>query len=125
MRIFKKSNIDFKEEKIPTPKSKIVGNIKDFVDTQLTEDNFAKQFPFILFLAFLGILYIGNQYHAEKTVNQVAKLKKTRDEKRSEYITTESNLMYISRQSEIKKLIKEKKMGLKALTKPPKKIVIE
>jgi len=125
MRIFKKSNIDFKEEQIPTPKSKIIGNVKDFVDTQLTEDNFAKQFPFILFLAFLGILYIGNQYHAEKIINEVVKLKKTRDEKRSEYITTESNLMYISRQSKIKDLIEEKELGLKALTKPAKKIVIE
>ena len=125
MRIFKKSNIDFKEEQIPTPKSKLVGNVKDFVDTQLTEDNFAKQFPFILFLAFLGILYIGNQYHAEKMVNEVAKLKKIRDEKRSEYITTESNLMYISRQSEITKLIEAKNLGLKALKKPATKIVIE
>jgi len=125
MRIFKKSNIDFKEEQIPTPKSKLVGNFKDFVDTQLTEDNFAKQFPFILFLAFLGILYIGNQYHAEKMVNEVAKLKKIRDEKRSEYITTESNLMYISRQSEITKLIEAKNLGLKALKKPATKIVIE
>ena len=58
-------------------------------------------------------------------VNEVAKLKKIRDEKRSEYITTESNLMYISRQSEITKLIKTKNLGLKALKKPATKIVIE
>ena len=43
-------------------------------------------------------------------------------ELRSEYITTKSDLMIISKQSEVAEATA--RMGLKELTSPPKKIVI-
>jgi hypothetical protein len=46
-------------------------------------------------------------------------------ELRFESITTASGLMYISKQSEVARLVKEKKLGLEELIEPPSKIVIE
>jgi hypothetical protein len=47
---------------------------------------------------------------------------KSLKELRSEYITTKSDLMIISKQSEVAEATL--KMGLKELTSPPKKIVL-
>ncbi len=32
----------------------------------LAKSSFRRQLPFVIYLAFLGFLYIGNRYHAEK-----------------------------------------------------------
>lgn len=126
MRIFKKSNIEFSKENETKVSNKFIDNLKDYVDNQkIDKDTVINQLPFILFLAFLAILYIGNQYHAEKLTNEVNQLKKERNEKRAEYISAASDLMKITRQTEVIELLKEKNVNLKPLTSPPKKIVIK
>lgn len=67
----------------------------------LTRNNLLKQIPFILFITFLGIFYIANSYNAEKTIIEISKTKKQLEELRYEYITTKSNLMFLSKQSEV------------------------
>ncbi len=126
MRVFKKSNIEFSKDKEPNATGKFLSSVKDYVENQKFNKEFlVDQLPFFLFLAFLAIVYIGNQYHAERLVNDVNKLKKDRTEKRAEYISSASDLMRITRQSEVIELLKEKKLDLKPLTSPPEKIVIE
>lgn len=126
MRIFKKSNIKFSNEKEANVSSKFFSNLKEYFDNQkFNRETVIEQLPFFLFLAFLAIVYIGNQYHAEKLVNEVNQLKKERDEKRSEYISSASDLMRITRQSEVMELLKEKNLDLEPLVSPPKKIVIK
>ena len=126
MRVFKKSNIEFKNDKEPKLAGKFYDSVKEFVDTQeFSQARLVRNLPFILFLAVLGIVYIANQYHAEKLVNEVNQLKKERKEKRAEYISAASDLMRITRQSEVIKLVEENNLGLKPLTAPPKKIVIK
>ncbi len=126
MRVFKKSNIEFKNDKEPQVANKVYDSVKDFVEKQeFTQDRLVRNLPFILFLAVLGIVYIANQYHAEKLVNEVNQLKKERKEKRAEYISAASDLMRITRQSEVIKLVEKKNLGLKPLTSPPKKIIVE
>lgn len=125
MRIFKKSNIEFSKEKEPKTAGKIFESFKEYLDIQkLNKDNIINQLPFILFLSLLAIFYIGNQFHAEKLVNEVEQLKKVRNEKRAEFISSASDLMRITRQSEVMQLVDEYQLGLKPLTAPPKKIVI-
>ena len=77
MRIFKKSNIEFSKDKEPNATSKLLSSIKDYVESQkFNKDFLVEQLPFLLFLAFLAIVYIGSQYHAERLVNDVNQLKK-------------------------------------------------
>ena len=34
-----------------------------------------RQLPYVLFLTFLGVIYIGNRFHAEQMVRQINELK--------------------------------------------------
>lgn len=80
-----------------------------------------RQLPFIFFLAFLGLLYIGNGYYAERTVRKISRVTYELKELQSEYIITSSELMYLSKQSEVARLAKS--AGILESTVPPKKIV--
>lgn len=67
----------------------------------LTRENLLRQIPFIIYITFLGIFYIANSYNAEKTIIEISRTKKELEELRYEYITTKSNLMFMSKQSEV------------------------
>ena len=88
----------------------------------LAKEQVAKQIPFLIFLTLLGIIYIANRYHAEHLVRQTVKLQQTLDELRSESITTASELMFASRQSQVYKLVKENHLDLKESTVPPARV---
>jgi len=102
------------------------GSIKDFIGGSfLTSENVIKQIPYVLFLSIIAIIYIGNRYQAEKIVRETIVLKNEVKELRAEAITTTSELMYISKQSEVAKLVEEKGLDLKEAVVPPKKIVVD
>jgi len=90
--------------------------------TILTRENSIKLLPFIFYLGFLAVLYIGNTYYAEKTVRDIEKIKTELKELRYEYIATKAELMYQSKQSEVAKNLED--IGLKESTTPPQKIYI-
>ena len=121
----KKDNVEFIEEK-QEPKGSRLGSIKDLLDGSLIANDFiVKQLPYIIFLVALAFIYIANRYHAEKVVRASIELSKEINELRAEAITTSSELMFISKQSEVAKLIEERGLGLKESVEPPRKIVIE
>jgi len=96
---------------------------KELIDgTILVRNSMIRQLPYILFLTFLGIIYIGNRFHAERMVRQTNKLKIEVIDLRAEQITTTSELMNISRPSEVAALVEEKGLGLKESMEPPKKL---
>ena len=102
------------------------GSIKDFIGGNfLTSENVIKQIPYVLFLSIIAIIYIGNRYEAEKILRETIALKNEVKELRAESITTTSELMYISKQSEVAKLVEEKGLNLKEAVVPPKKIIID
>jgi hypothetical protein len=97
--------------------------IRELLDgTILVRENVLKQLPFVLFLTFLGIIYIGNRFHAERMVRKISEMKTEVGNLRSEEITITSELMNISRPSEVAALVASKSMGLKESMVPPKKI---
>lgn len=103
------------------PKKKI--RVKELLDgTFLIRENVIKQIPFLLFLTLLGVIYIGNRFHAEKMVRQIDHLKVEVGNLRSEQITTTSELMNISRPSEVAALVELKGLDLKESMEPPKKL---
>ena len=98
--------------------------VKELIDgTFLVRENMIRQLPFVLFLTFLGVIYIGNRFHAERMVRQINDLKIEVGNLRSEQITITSELMNISRPSEVADLVKEKNLGLYESMEPPKKLV--
>ena len=98
-------------------------SLKDILDgTIITRKALAKQLPFILFLSFLAGIYIGNKYHAEKVIRDLDKLQQEVKDLRAESITTASQLMFMSKQSEVLKLVDSKQLNLVESVKPPYKI---
>jgi hypothetical protein len=70
----------------------------------------------------MAIIYIGNRYHAEKVIRELTNLQFEVKDLRAESITTASELMFISKQSEVVKMIEENQLDLKESVKPPIKI---
>lgn len=89
----------------------------------LTREMVVKQLPFILFLVVIAMMYIANSYYAEKTVREINITSNELKELKSEYITTKSDLMHVSKQSQVAQLALPQ--GIKESTIPPKKITIK
>ncbi len=118
-------NVEFIDENTQSKSESKLGSFRDFIDgSVLTRDFVLKQLPFIVFLAILAIFYIGNRYHAEKLVRRTGRLQTELKELRAEAITVSSELMHISRQSEVLKLLEKNNLDLVESLEPPRKIVV-
>ncbi len=93
----------------------VTGNI-------LTRESVVKTVPYFLFLSFLAIVYISNGYYAEDTVRALNNVNNELKELSSEYISTKSELMFRSKQSEVARALEP--YGIKESVTPPKKIVV-
>lgn len=82
-----------------------------------------KNLPFILFLAFLALIYIANGHYADKNMRQLNKTNRQLKELRWQYLQVKSRLMYRSKMSEVAKVVAPR--GLKELMAPPEKIVVD
>lgn len=88
------------------------------------EEGFPVQYlPKILFVLVLGLLYIGNTHHAEKTVREINRAQSEVEDLRADYTTLKADVMFASKQSEVARRVKE--LGLKESLNPPFKIVAE
>ena len=82
-----------------------------------------KYLPKILFVMALGLLYISNTHHAEKTVRKISTVQAEVEDLRADYTTLKSDLMFASKQSEVARKVKA--MGLRESLKPPFKVEVE
>jgi hypothetical protein len=89
----------------------------------LTRDGFLKNLPFVFFLTLLALCYISNGYYAEEQIRRLNKLQYKLKELRSEYIVSNADLAFASKQSEVAR--NAAKSGIKESLEPPKKIRIE
>jgi hypothetical protein len=120
-----KENIEFVDQKIEQKEIR-KGSVWDVFDgSVLTRDTVVRQLPFVLFITFLIILYIGNRYHAEKVIRETMQLQTELKELRARAISTASELEFISRQSEVAKMIDKRSMGLREALDPPVKITVK
>ena len=58
-------------------------------------------FSFVLFLGFLGVVYIANAHFAEKRVREIQSIQKEIKELKWEYMSLKSETMYKSMQSQM------------------------
>jgi cell division protein FtsL len=119
----KKEKIEFIDAK--SEREEINGfTFKGIIDgSLLTIRSVVRQIPYILFLVLLAIIYIANRNHAEKVIRQLTLLRTEVKDMRSEQITTASELMNLSRPSNVEALIKERGLELSESKVPPFKIV--
>jgi len=114
-----KRNIEFDqsiEEKSFSLRDLLDGNI-------LTRKAVIKQSRFILLLVGIAFFSIANRNHAEKTVIRLNQLQSDVKELRSRYISTSSELVKISRQSEVIQLVRRYDLDLEESLEPPKKLI--
>ncbi len=89
----------------------------------ISTDAATKALPFILYLAFLGMIYLGNMHLAEKNIRQIDKLTKEVKELNWDYKTTKADLAFKSTLSEVEK--RADTLGVKVSMQPPQKLTIE
>lgn len=108
------------------PKENPKVTLRELVDgTVLARFLIIDQLPFIIFSTFLIIFYIGNIYHAEKLDRKINETQNEVKELHAESIATATELMYISKQSEVAKLVQTKALELKESLQPPKRIILK
>ncbi len=99
-------------------------SFRDLVDGNvLTRKAVIKQSRFILLLVLIAFFSIANRNHAEKTVIQLNQLQSDVKELRAKSISTSSELVRISRQSEVKQLVNRYELGLEENLEPPRKLI--
>jgi hypothetical protein len=94
-----------------------------FSGTFLSSDKTLRHLPFILFLSLIAVFYIGNGYYADDKIRMANRINNELKELRSEYISTKSELMFASKQSEVAKSAEP--LGLKEPVVPPTKIIVD
>ncbi|TFH27008.1 MAG: hypothetical protein E4H10_05285 [Bacteroidia bacterium] len=99
-------------------------SFRDLVDGNvLTRKAVLKQSRFILLLVLIAFFSIANRNHAEKTVIRLNHLQRDVKEMRSKSISTSSELVQISQQSAVKRLVDTYELGLEENLEPPKKLI--
>lgn len=100
-------------------------SFKDILDGKfLSKEKLAEQLPYILFCTLLCFFYIGNRFHCERTLREISSLEKELKELRYEAITTSSELMSLSRQSEVCRLVEQNNMELQESLVPPRQLMV-
>lgn len=96
------------------------GLSKVFGGSFLSDDRAVQHIPFILFLGLIAILYIANGYYADDKIREVNKVSNQIKELHTEFISSKSDLMFVSKQSEVAKAVAP--LGLKEPVVAPMKI---
>jgi hypothetical protein len=76
--------------------------------------------PRLLFLLLMGIVYVGNTHHYEKTARKVSQLEREVDALRVDYTTLQADYAFDRKQSEVARRVAKK--GLHETPYPPLKI---
>jgi hypothetical protein len=99
------------------------GLSKVFGGSFLSDERAIQHIPFILFLGMIAILYIANGYYADDKIREVNKVSNQIKELHTEYISSKSDLMFVSKQSEVAKAVAT--LGLKEPVVAPMKIEMD
>jgi Bacteriodetes cell division protein (FtsL-like) len=80
---------------------------------------------YVSLITLLAAFYIGNRFHAEKITRETTRLQREVKDLRAESLSTSADLMYISKQSEVFSMIREKGLTLEELKTPPYKLLVD
>jgi hypothetical protein len=91
----------------------------------ITSDEASKALPFIFWIAFLCMIYIGNKHMAENSVREIDKLNTQVKELGYEYKSTKAELAYRSTLSQVKSHADSLNLEVKESLQPPQKIMVK
>lgn len=94
-----------------------------FVKGVVSKEAATDALPFILFLSFLALIYIGNRHSAESNIREIDKINKEVKELSWDFKTLKAELMFKSKQTEVVKRV-DTLLQLKVPVTPPIKIVV-
>jgi hypothetical protein len=116
----KEENSKKKAEKVRTGSF-----IKELLSgSMVTEKIILRNIWYVFLLTLLAALYIGNRFHAEKITRESTRLQQEVKDLRAESLSTSADLMFVSRQSEVYRLVKERGLNLEELKSPPYKLLV-
>jgi hypothetical protein len=103
---------------------KLVDGILDVLGGEfLMHDKARKQFNYVFFIAGIALIYIANNYYAERTSRQIDNLNRELKELHYAYISSKSVLMQESKQSEVARKLKT--TGIRESVEPVKRLKAE
>lgn len=115
------------EKAAETPKQSVKQPfLKELLSGSMVSEKLILQnLGYISLITFLAAVYIANRFHAERITRESSRLQKEVRDLRSESLSTSADLMYVSRQSQVYSLIREKGMNLEELKTPPFKLIVD
>ena len=93
--------------------------------SMVSEKIILKNLGYVSLVTLLAAIYIGNRFHAEKVTRESSRLQREVKDLRAESLSTSANLMYVSKQSEVYRLVREKGLDLEELKNPPFKLLVD
>jgi hypothetical protein len=93
--------------------------------SMVSEKIILKNLGYVSLLTFLTAVYIGNRFHAEKITRESTRLQREVKDLRAESLSTSADLMYISKQSGVFSMVREKGLNLEELKTPPYKLLVD
>ncbi|HMG10105.1 MAG TPA: FtsL-like putative cell division protein [Mucilaginibacter sp.] len=79
--------------------------------------------PFIMYVALLGMIYIGNMHLAEKTIRDIDNITKEVKERGWDYKTAKAEMAFKSTLTEVAK--RADTLGVRQSVEPPQKITVK
>ena len=75
--------------------------------------------PFVLLVSLCAVIYIGNSYHAQRVARDIDLMTRKVKELRTEALMTARDYMFMSRQTEILKAVRQRQLPLAESETPP------
>lgn len=93
--------------------------------SMVSEKIILKNLGYISLITFLAAIYISNRFHAERITRETTRLQREVKDLRAESLSTSADLMFVSRQSQVYSLVREKGLNLEELKTPPYKLLVD
>jgi cell division protein FtsL len=121
MAVEEKVNKDTSDKKKPSSAS----FVKELLSgSMVSEKIILSNLGYITLVTVLLAFYIANRFNAEKITRETSKLSREVKDLRAEALSTSADLMYLSRQSEVYRLVREKGLDLEEMKTPPYKLIV-
>ena len=98
--------------------------MKELLSGIVPEKIILRNLVYILLVTLLAVIYIGNRFQAEKITRETTKLLREVKDLRAESLSTSADLMDVSRQSEVFRMVRENGLSLEELKTPPYKLLV-
>ena len=98
--------------------------IKELLSGIVPEKIILRNLVYILLVTLLAVIYIGNRFQAEKITRETTKLLREVKDLRAESLSTSADLMKVSKQSEVFRMVRENGLTLEELKTPPYKLLV-